>query len=252
MPLIQNGPTKDTLTARRRFRMRTFKNAMIVVGTFVPLAIFFSFFPFSWLADAVLIGILFWVFFGFLELKPIGIICPNCRAYVASNTPWYCGNCPEKKLNLNVDAFPFVHKCEHCGVEPKSYRCHHCKLLIYFSEDMDTTRFAYSVIRSEEPHPRQEQRKQHELTVEEKREKIAIAKLDDELNKINISVNGIKLASPMEQRKKDFDATIEMVMGLREHAESRMAQAEMLFKDDPKNLKKMKRAIKFALGEDLP
>src|SRR5688572_5049342 len=123
--------TMNAQNARIRFRIRTLENLAIVAGIFSLLAIIVASFPFAWIIDLALIGILYFVFVYVLEQRVIGIDCPHCGKYLATNTPWICGFC--KKLNENGDEYPFVHKCRSCGAEPRAYKCHHraCAKLIF-------------------------------------------------------------------------------------------------------------------------
>src|SRR4051812_17615161 len=112
----------NPLSARLRFRLRTLVNFFCVTASFTFFAVIVSGFPFAWIADAVAIALLFYVFFFLLENRTISLHCPHCRKYIATNTPWVCGFC--KGENKRVDEYPFVHRCEKCGAEPKAYKCH--------------------------------------------------------------------------------------------------------------------------------
>ena len=79
----------------------------------------------------------------FWKRRPIRLRCRECREVIITNTPWVCGYC--RKPNLNPLEFPFVDKCANpeCGLEPKTYRCHHCNKFIFLTPDKDQINFAY-------------------------------------------------------------------------------------------------------------
>ena len=87
----------------------------------------------AWLATIISMGIMMFVFFAVFNKQAIGFNCDKCGAYIESNNPWICGF--KQCRNDNADAYPFVHRCEHCGAEPKAYQCHHCGKLIFLTED---------------------------------------------------------------------------------------------------------------------
>jgi hypothetical protein len=137
--------SKSPLSAKFRFKFRTFNNCSLVLVIFIPLVLFFTRFWWCWLADAALIAILFYLYFFIWCKRAIKICCPECSKYIRSNTPWVCGVCGVK--NLKVDEFPFVNCCGNaeCGAEPKTYQCHHCDALIYLTEDEDKRNYAVCV-----------------------------------------------------------------------------------------------------------
>src|SRR5581483_2955640 len=121
--------------ARNQFRLPTLKNCVLVGGIFVAGALIFAQLPFSFLLDLILGCVLYYFYFNIWSFEPIRFSCPHCGWVVATNTPWICGVCEQK--NQNADDFPFVHRCEHCGNEPKAYRCHHkdCGNIIFLTDD---------------------------------------------------------------------------------------------------------------------
>jgi len=93
-----------------------------------------------------------------------------------------------------VDDFPFVYHCEHCGVEPKAYQCHHnnCGGIIFLSKDKLTTLCA-TLIRPEKksapPPPKKgpvvDKITQENETIRETEYKLRKAELDLKLKVIN-------------------------------------------------------------------
>lgn len=110
----------------------------IVVFLFVVLALMA--FLDLWIAGTIAGAAAFCLHFFILHKRSIGIVCPHCQKLIATNTPWICGykQCP----NENVDDFPFIYQCEHCGQIPKSYRCHHCNGFIFFTADENKFNYA--------------------------------------------------------------------------------------------------------------
>ena len=141
--------TCEPLNARRSFNSRTPVNWVIALVTFLILIYGLQFLlpievPYLLIVVAT-IGINFVFFFYVLQKRAIGIVCPNpkCGKYIETNTPWKCGNpnC-EKKINEQVDDFPIVYRCQHCGVEPKAFECPHCREPIYLGKDRLKTIYA--------------------------------------------------------------------------------------------------------------
>lgn len=89
----------------------------------------------------VSIPVFIFVFF-LLEKRAFRFVCPHCKGYIETNTPWKCGYCG--CANYDVNDFPFIGKCESCGAEPKAYKCHHpkCRELIYFTKDFQDFNYA--------------------------------------------------------------------------------------------------------------
>jgi len=137
--------TVDRLNARQWFRWRepVAWAISIVVFTFlffVLSQVFGGFFGFIIAGGAV-----FCLFFFYLDKRAFGIVCPHCQKYIETNTPWICGY--KQCRNENVDDFPFIYRCQHCGAEPKAYQCHHldCQKLIFFTKDEQKINFAKCV-----------------------------------------------------------------------------------------------------------
>jgi hypothetical protein len=232
-------------SAKLRFKFRTFNNWLIVVGIFVLVAVVFD----SIAADAVAIAALFYLYFSILDKRTIGMDCNHCGQHIASNTPWVCGFC--KEPNRNATEHPFVDKCAHCGNEPKAYKCHHdgCRKLIFLTDDRLETNYAYCInAPSEVPEPpkpdeRMVKVKTHQENKQDKEHELEVAKLDAELKQIKERIDGPKIKTPFEQKKESFDKYYDGVMGMREYARKKRAEAAETYKDDPESLKDANEAI---------
>ena len=181
------------------------------------------------------------------DKRPIRMACPKCNRIILSNTPWFCAECEHQ--NRNTTDFPFVHKCEKCGTEPKAYRCHHspCSEILFFSEDKDATNYTYRLNFPGEA-PKLDERtiklaKSQEIK-EDKREEVAIAELDLQLKEINEQIKGPKIKTPLEQKIEMADRFYEASMGIDEHCRKRRAEAAELYKNDPERYKKANDVIK--------
>jgi len=122
-------------TARGWFKARKTINLAVVFIGFVVLLFILQNFIHPLIADLILIGIAYIVFFHVLAKRAIAITCPRCDAHIETNTPWTCGNFSCRQDNLQVDDYPFVYQCQHCGVEQKAYECPRCGDAIYLSRD---------------------------------------------------------------------------------------------------------------------
>ena len=216
-------------------------NWLIVLGIFLPVAVFDN-----GAADAVAIALLFYLYFFILEKRPIRLDCPHCKRIILSNTPWVCKACTSK--NTDTDNYSFLNKCNNCGVEPKAYRCHHkgCGEIIFFTGDQDETNYASGLNSPAEvpkPDERTEKVKAKVETVEDKKKDIEIAELDEKLKTIKERVEGPKIKTPFEQKKESFEKYYDGVMGIREHARKKRAEAAETYKDDPESLKDANDAI---------
>ena len=243
----------NPLTSRLRYESRGVRNIVCVAPLFLVFVV-----TFSWLASILFPGTLAMVFvdvvglagaywlFNFLGTRPIGFDCNHCGKYIASNTPWVCGFC--KKTNLNANDFPFVHKCEHCGNEPKAYKCHHigCGSLVFLTKDRLETNFAYclnSPVEIPKPDERAEKLKTDQERMQDKKIELETAKLDEELKQIKERIEGPKIKTPYEQKKESFDKYYDGVIGIRGYARKKRAEAAEALKNDPEALKEANEAI---------
>jgi hypothetical protein len=220
-------------SARLRFEMRTPLNWALVLGIFVPLAFVFAQFEWAWIADLIAIGLLFYLFFFILENRTIGFHCPHCLAYIATNIPWKCGFCP--KVNQRTTEFPFVHRCEYCGAEPKAYRCHHCDefKLIFLTKDELKLNYAScpNLMPAEDDSVRRMKEKEelmHEIEMVE-----LAARLDSSNQRLDLG----KRKAPAEEIEQSFTKNYARVMGSHEFARRQRTVNAEKFKDDPDMLK---------------
>jgi hypothetical protein len=134
---------ENPLTARERFRLRHLHNWVEAILLFAVVAFLLVLtLPIgvaSWV-DLAVIAVLYYFVFYIWDKEPISFKCNHCDKLIESNTPWICGF--KQCRNENGDKYPFVHRCEHCGAEPKAYQCHHCGNLIFFTKDELRVNFA--------------------------------------------------------------------------------------------------------------
>ncbi len=244
------------MTSRARFKSRTSDNIAILLAAFILVEfilsglvaiIFTSFLP-MFVVDAVGIGAAYY-FYILWDKRAIRLQCRACKNIVLSNTPWVCGFCKESSKNANEH--PFVDKCMHCGNEPKAYKCHHgdCRKFIFLTDDRLETNYAYCLIApSEVPEPpkpdeRTVKVKAHQETKQDKEHELEVAKLDEQLKQIKERIDGPKIKTPFEQKKDSFDKYYDGVMGVREYACQKRAEAAERYKDNPELLKDANEAI---------
>jgi hypothetical protein len=235
-------------SGKTRFKFRTLNNFLLALAIFLPLAFVFAAvwsdrIMLAWLADAVAIAILFFIYRAFWNKRPIWIRCPHCKNKIATNTPWVCGACDGK--NENADDFPVVNRCESCKVEPKSYQCHHkdCGKLIFLSDDESLRNYAYCL----NPAFGTEEGKTDEKAYgKEKRwreYKISLIRLDTEMKQAELDYEkrSTKPASPLSPEEK-VEASwtkrkAQTISAAEIYRHEKKANAER-FKDDPE-MKKM-------------
>ena len=215
--------------------MRTLTNVGLVVGIFAVGALLVSPFEWAWFADLALIGVLYYVFFYVLQNRAVGIDCPHCHKYIATNTPWRCGFCHAS--NRRVNEFPFVHQCEHCQAEPKAYQCHHCKELIYLGDDRLDHSFA-TCLNAPAQDSVQEEISKQERERRDLQHKLLKARLTAELNAVE------KIANPPAEksRKEVLEESLRKHQAITTEVErmvrrGKAANAEE-FKDDPDELER--------------
>ncbi len=212
----------DPSTSRSRFITRTYVNMAVITAMFILGVIVLSFlssvlFPGSSMTMLIFDGIALacaYYFYILWEKRPIRLVCRNCNKIILSNTPWFCAAC--NRPNTNTTEFPFVHKCEHCGAEPKAYRCHNpeCKEIIYLSEDEDKTNYAHR-LNSPDENSEQDKRTQQlktKLQMKEDREhEILMAQSDVtliELKQRHKFIKGLikssKKKPPIESKRENL------------------------------------------------
>lgn len=231
---------ESAASARLQFRLRTLINCGIVLGVFIPAAMIFEALPGGWILDAALIGILFYVFFFVLENRAIGMKCPHCLKYIASNTPWICGFC--QQINRRVDQFPFVHRCEHCQAEPKAYRCHHCGQPIFLTEDEQTDNFARSLA------PPREDKTKEEISEQERERRnlehqLLATRLNAELKEEEKRTNPPPKKGPREALEEHYSAHQAKTMSAHEIVRRERAANAEKYKDDPDMLERANASL---------
>jgi hypothetical protein len=222
----------------------------VILAIFIPLVfvlsvlvaiIFSSFFP-MFIVDGIAIGAACYLRNLWKE-RPIRLHCRSCKKIILSNTPWFCAVC--KKANANVIEFPFVHKCEHCGAEPKAYRCQ-CKEFIFLTEDEDKINYAYRLGSPDDapkPDERTTKRQQHQETKEDKENEVAVAELDEKLKTIRDRMKDPKVKTPFEKSQEKCEQEYVGIMGVSEYCRQKTMEAKELYKDDPERLRDALEAI---------
>lgn len=245
-------------TSRSRFKLRTIHNFVALFAIFIVLVAVISMVSSMWsfpmlMGDAIAFGIVYYLF-TLWDKRPIGMECNHCGKYLASNTPWVCGYC--KKPNTNANDYPFLGPCAHCGNEPKAYKCHHkdCGQLIFFSEDMDGSNYAYCLNSPNESaaDPRTLKVIEREESKQEKEHALLMAELDTKLKDAKAKLDGPKIKSPRELQQEKFDKFYRGVMGSEEIADEALAQVRIKFKDDPTALARREATIQAWLRLNVP
>ena len=231
LPLVDSP-----LTAKFRFSMRTLNNYLLCIGIFIIVALLAAPYSFALMVDLVAGAVLFYWFCSFLNTRAIKMRCPNsdCRKVLMTNTPWVCGF--KQCINERVDKFPFLNQCEHCGAEPKAYRCHHCGELIFLTEDQQELNYAVCLNSEIKPPPtdpralRMEEKeiREHEITMVELANKLEAEKQRAEFG---------KKKTPAEEIEDSFTKHHARVMGAVEFARRQRAVNTEKYKDDPEMLK---------------
>src|SRR5258706_9421103 len=136
--------TCNQYTARQWFTLRSPLNLGIVFVGFVALVFVLQNLMSPFIADAICVSLAFCAYFFVLDKRAIAIVCPHCEGYIETNTPWKCGNINCQKDNEQVNDFPIVYHCQHCGVEQKAFECPHprCYQPIFLGKDKLKTIYA--------------------------------------------------------------------------------------------------------------
>ncbi len=215
----------------------------IVVFTFlffVLTQVFGGFFGFIIAGGAV-----FCLFFFYLDKRAFGIVCPHCQKYIETNTPWICGY--KQCRNENVDDFPFIYRCQHCGAEPKAYQCHHldCQKLIFFTKDEQKINFAKCVNVSDRPKPVKiikdkdaDEMAKLDKGIQLTERMVKKAKLDLELKGVKENLKPVKEMTQEEILSKSAQEFVDRNMSGPKIVERLKAKNAEIFKDNPDELKK--------------
>jgi hypothetical protein len=234
----------DPLSSKFQFKLKNLKNGVFILGIsalFVSLlslgACYLSLgFMAMLIGDAIVLAGAYFLF-TLWDKRPIQIRCPNCCKIVSSSTPWVCKACGVK--NMDTVNFPFVNKCEACGVEPKAYRCHHnnCGEMIFFSEDQDETNYASCLnspreVKTVEPDERTTRLEKYKTDKEEKQHLIDMANLDEQYGEHLKRKEMLKKKSPREEIETDFEIFEAKIMGRENFAAERKALYDEQYKND--------------------
>jgi hypothetical protein len=197
------------------------------------------------LAAMICIGVAFCVFFFLLDKRAIAIRCPACDKYISTNTPWICGN--KGCRNDQTDEFPFIHRCQHCGDSPKAYECHHCRDLIFFTDDQQEAGHAVCANDSFEP-AKNKKRQKHQEFIEKRKEQIELKELlVQEADVVNELKRRRDAAKPSAERHKPPDEELgeflKKSMGVEDAAKKWKAEVDEKFKDDPVEREKRHQMI---------
>jgi hypothetical protein len=255
--------------SRDRFISRHFRNIVFVVVLFILAVMGVSHFS-SILVPGAFMPMLVcdvialagaYYFYILWDNRPIRVRCRNCRKVILSNTPWFCVVC--KKPNLNATQFPFVYKCEHCGAEPKAYRCHNpaCKQLIYLSEDEDATNYVYCLNSPNdvsEENERAKKVKTYQDLKEDREHQILMAEGDVTLadlkgrykflkSRLRVKKKQPAIDSKRENLQEFFGSSVAAEQAAREQ---KAANAEDC-KNDPKERKRRDRIVDFWLEREM-
>jgi hypothetical protein len=241
--------SESPLSGKSRFKLRTLNNFLFAIAIFTVFALVSVVlsspnFWIAWVADIVAIAVLFYLYRTFWDKRAIWIRCPNCRKKIATNTPWMCGACSAK--NEHVDDFPFVHRCESCGVEPKAYRCHYeeCGKLIFLTKDELVRNYAYCINPVLEAREEEVERDTFEQKKRRGEYRLHLARLYKDVELAEQAENAVKIKTEPPREKTPQEK-------IEEHRAKRRAKTitateiyrnerkanEEKYKDDPEMLK---------------
>jgi hypothetical protein len=236
----------NRLHARFWFRWREPVNWVISIGLFVVvfqvLAAFFG----VHFAAAISIAAVFCLFFFVLKGRAIGIRCPRCTKPIDTNTPWICGY--KQCRNENVDDYPFVHRCQHCGAEPKAYECHHCQELIFFTEDCLRINYAKCINLPAKPKALTTDGDVEEIDSLDKgiqisERKLKKAKIDVELKTFDEILNPPKPKKQRDILQEDFENYHDRNMSGADIVQSKKAENAVKYQDDPAELERQNALV---------
>ena len=234
---------ENPLWARFWFKLRGVINwATVIIGLILIVFILQEFMPY-WVADVIAITLMFCLYFFVLNKWAIDIRCPSCFRILKSNTPWICGY--KFCRNENVDNFPFISRCQHCGTEPKSYKCHHseCGQLIFFTNDRQKTNYATFISSSSNlPPPPSKPKEPGKWEKKVAQESEELHNLQHELKKTQLQgdIHDEKrriqpLKSERELIEEDLDKMYDRNIGAEEAARKKKAMVDIQFANDPES-----------------
>jgi hypothetical protein len=254
----------NSKSGKTRFKLRTLSNFVLAIAVFLPLAVIFAIvwadrIAFAWIADAVTIIILVFVYRMFWNKRAIWIRCPHCEKKIGSSTPWVCGACDAK--NENPDDFPFLHRCQSCGVEPPAYQCHHlkidkedekkpCRKLIFLTDDESPRNYAYCLNPAFDTHEGKTDEKGYGKEKRWRDYKLSLARLDTDIEMAAQEFERIKekkkpaaAMAPEDKVKASWEKRKAQTISAAEIYRREKKDIEEKFKDDPEMLKKALEAL---------
>ena len=233
---------ESALSGKLRFKLRATTNCLFGIGIMIVVALLCGLSPYGSIATFVAIPIVYYLVFFVMNDRAIKIWCPGCGKAIRTNTPWICGFCQRK--NERVDEYPFVHKCQHCGAEPKAYQCHHtgCEKLIFLTEDSlerNYARCADAPVPDEAPKELTERQRKKDVLIH----KIEMAELKSKLNTSKGRLEMGKKKTPREAIEEDFDRYFASRMGAEEYAREKKTTNAELYKNDLEMLEKANASV---------
>ncbi len=239
--------TYNPLDAKWWFKYGTYINfAGVLIGFVVLVFILQNLMP-PVVADLIAVGLAYAVFFYVLGKRTIAVECPHCNGYIETNTPWKCGNPKCQKDNEQVDDFPFIYRCQHCGVEQKAFECPHpkCGQPIYLTQEKLKTIYATIVKMPKQAEPKPF--KKDPIADKISQENEALRQTEYELRKARLDV---QLKAVKKELEPEKDLTQEEILSksAKEFVDRNMSGAKIveqlkaknakLFKNNPAELEK--------------
>ena len=239
------------LGARSWFKMREAINWIVTIFLFMAVFFFLMVMLGGGIAFVVSTTVAFGLFFFVLDKRTVKILCNHCQKPIITNTPWVCGFC--QKNNTTTDDFPFIHRCEHCGAEPKAYECHHCGQLIFLTEDEMKLNYARCVgapVAAVVPPPPDEAtvREQEARAVEHQ---LRMTRLNAELVEENRKAEFSKRKSPTEKVEESFSKHHAAIMAEHDIARREKETNAAKYKDDPYLLERANESVDTWLQQQL-
>jgi hypothetical protein len=197
--------TCDPLQARWALKLGEAENWAIAIIGLITLNAVLWWIPKvgGFITTVISIALMFCVFFFVLDRRTIGIECARCGKYIETDTPWKCGFCG--KENFNTAEFPFVGRCgnKECGAKPKSYQCHHCGELIYFTKDRQTIHFAKCVNTPTPTEPTPVKKDEHAEKMVELDKGIKVTELEVKKAELDVKLKQFKdVLEPVKLKSK--------------------------------------------------
>lgn len=257
-----NFDVPDPLTSRARFHGRIVHHMLKLLAVFLGVAVVIAVLSvyvfksgfFMFVGDVLALSVMIFLFLR-LNNKPIRLKCLACAKMILSNTPWTCGFC--KQENRDTRGFPFVNTCQHCGNEPKAYKCHHCGGLIYLTEDEQKSGYAFFANDdSERPKPKpmpvvvDKEKIRHE-EVREKQHNLAMAKLDAELKAVKEPTREPSADEIRFQLERRFRARLTKVSGARELGVILKSEIAVTYKHSPQERQDLEKFIDCLVREEI-